>query len=285
MTVCASLFDKGDTFAYRHGTKETGIFMSIFLIPFVLGIISFIKEFSLKRIPFIFVLLLTLIAGLPSALTSETPYGPRLVPMMIPLILFVSLGIVWLFYYFEKQKMWLKGVLSVVILGALSFQLFLFAHIYFVHFKTTSLPEFPEAQTQLGLYVKQLRTMNPDTKMYLFNDKSCHLWGHDDLHLWYFADLPNEKMIPWNNAFREKRYAYGSPFDAYDGVTIPRNEFDNLIFYSGYEEMEKAPSGSYIVRCGFFAPTLNQKAEQVMKIFYMYEKDQREPYFVVTQRK
>jgi hypothetical protein len=171
------------------------------------------------------------------------------------------------------------------VLVVLSYQIFLFAHIYFNHFKTTSLPEFPAAQTQLGKYIKHLHADNPETKIYLFNDKSCHLWGHDDLHVWYFADLSNERMITWNNIFRTKRYAYGSPFDAYDNIVIPRNEFDNVIFYSGYDEMEHAPAGSYIVRCGFFAPTLNNKTEKIIKIFYQYEVEQRDPYFVISQRK
>ncbi len=279
------LFDKGDTFAYRHGTKETGIFMSIFLIPFVFGIVTFLKEFHVKKISFVFVLLLTIIAGLPSALTSETPYGPRLVPMMISLILFVSLGVVSCFSFFDKQKQLFKTGIGGLVLVVLSFQTFLFAHIYFNHFKTTSLPEFPAAQTQLGKYIKQLHEDNLETKIYLFNDKSCHLWGHDDLHVWYFADLPNEHMIVWNNIFRTKRYAYGSPFDAYDNIVIPRNEFDNVIFYSGYDEMEHAPTGSYIVRCGFFAPTINNKTERIIKIFYQYEVEQRDPYFVISQRK
>lgn len=279
------LFDKGDTFAYRHGTKETGIFMSIFLLPFVIGIGTFLKEFRFTKVTFVFLALLTLIAGLPSALTSETPYGPRLVPMMIPLISFVSLGVVSLLEIIEKQKQWLKiGILSFFLL-MLGFQTVLFFHVYFVHFKTTSLPEFPKAETELGQFVKTVHAKSPQTKIYAFNDKSCHLWGHDDLHLWYFADLPNDTMILWNNAFRKIRYAYGSPFDAYDNVVIPRNEVNNLILYSGYDEMEKAPSGSFLIRCGFFAPTINQKTEKVVKIFYMYESVQREPYYVISQRK
>lgn len=279
------LFDKGDTFAYRHGTKETGIFMNIFLLPFLIGILLFLKEFRFRKVSFVFLALLTLLAGLPSALTSETPYGPRLVPMMIPLITFVSLGVVTLLDFLMRQNRWLRNVVIPFCFLILGFQTLLFSHIYFVHFKTTSLPEFPKAETELGQFIKAEHNTHPQTKIYVFNDKSCHLWGHDDLYLWYFADLPNSNMIPWNTTFRSLRYAYGSPFDAYDNVVIPRLSFDNLIFYSGYEEMEKAPAGSLLVRCGFFAPTINQKTEKLVRIFYMYEDEQREPYYVVTKRK
>lgn len=278
------LFDKGDVFAFRHGTRESGIFLSIFLPPFIWGIFSVIRDFSKKNFSYVFVLLLLVICGIPSALTSSTPYGPRLLPMMIPLCLLVTIGVYESVMWLSKRDQKIAVALWFVLLAVLSYQIVWFAHIYFVHFRKDSLPEFPQASRELGQFIKEYRQKEPSTNLYLFNERSCRPWGHDDLHVWYFADLPNTGMIAWNNAFRVIRYNYGSPFDAYDGAKIPSYTFGTIHLYPGYKTVDNASSGSLIARCGIHLPSINQKSEKILKIFYVYPEEQREVLYVVTRK-
>ncbi len=278
------LFKNGDLFAYRHSTKEQGIFLSIFLVPFVLGLMATIRRFSNKSFSITFLIILTVVLGIPSALTSNTPYGTRILPIIIPFSIFIALGIDIILRKIDKLKIWLKFTTYAFLISIVTFQLFLFSHIYFVHFKTTSLPEFPQAGADMAKFVKNYRQQHPKDLVYFLNARSCRQWSHDDLHLWYFADLNNVEMIKWNNLFREKRYKYTNPFDAYDRITIPPYSFENLRLYAGYDEMEEAPRGSLLVRCGLHLESIKPYKDKIIKIFYMYPDENREPYYILSKK-
>lgn len=278
------LFKKGDLFAFRHGTKEQGLFLSIFAIPFVLGLISAIRRYSNKSFSIPFLIILTLVIGFPSALTSGTPYGTRILPILIPFSIFVALGIEILLQKTEKIKPFIKYPVYLIVVATIFFQIALFYHIYFVHFKKTSLPEFPKASRDMGIFIKDFRMKNKQTSIYFMTERSCRQWAHDDLHFWYFADLDNNEMTKWNNMFREERYKKGSPFDNYDSVTIPSYTFDNIYLYPGYKAAEQSPKGSLIVRCGLHLNDIDKSKEEILKVFYMYQEEMRDPYYVVTKK-
>lgn len=283
------LFDKGDLFAYRHGTKQNGVFMLIFILPYVLSIFWSIKNFSRKNFSLVFLFLLALVAGLPSALSNEVPYGTRAVPMLIPYTLLIALGMHIFFTWVGKQKLLLKKTIALLITGILVYQIGLFTYIYFVDFKETSLPEFPTAPVQLSSYIMDFHATYPTTPIYFLTDRTCHTWGNDAEYLWYYADLPNANMIAWNNAFRSVRYqAKGmSPFEAYDRVSIPAVYIakDNLYLFSGNEAQAKSVPGSLLVRCGYQLTSYNKATESLVKVFYMYSTTNTEPYYVVTEKK
>lgn len=278
------LFKKGDLFAFRHGTKEQGIFLSIFLVPFILGLVSLIKKYSSKSFSIPFLIILTVVIGIPSALTSNTPYGTRILPILIPFSIFIAMGADVFISKISKLNSFLRLGLYSLSIAVLFFQIFLFFHIYFVHFKTTSLPEFPKAPTDMAFFVRDYRQTNPNKTIYFLNDRSCRQWSHDDLHLWYFADLNNTEMAKWNNLFRSKRYEYGSPFDAYDRINIPTYSFENIIFFPGYEKMAAAPKGSLLVRCGVHLTNINTEKEKILKVFYMFENIKTDPYYVISEK-
>ncbi len=277
------LFDKGDVFAFRHGTKDFGIFLSIFVIPYLYGMYTFLREFSVKNKELVFILLFTVIAGLPSALTSGVPYAPRLLPFIIPLTLIVALGSVGLFDVMSKYTQKIKIVVVLGVLGIIFFQILQYTHGYFVHYKKNSLPEFPSASVEMGKYVEQVLNKNPNQRIYFLNGRSCRNWGHDDLFLWYFGNISNEKMIKWNNIFRDVRYTRSSPFDAYDEDIQPRAELGNIIMNPSYKEADEAPVGSIHIRCGVHEQTFNKKKEKKLKTIYMYPYESREAYYVITQ--
>lgn len=277
------LFDKGDVFAFRHGTKDFGIFLSIFVIPYLYGMYLFLKEFSVKNKELVFILLFTVIAGLPSALTSGVPYAPRLLPFIIPLTLVISLGSVGFFDALRKYNQRVNLIAVLGILGIIFFQILQYTHGYFVHYKKNSLPEFPSASVEIGKYVAQILNENPKQKLYFLNGRSCRNWGHDDLFLWYFGNISNDKMIKWNNIFRDIRYTRSSPFDAYDEDIQPRVELGNIIMNPTYKEGDEAPVGSIHIRCGIHEETFNKKKETKLKTIYMYPYESREAYYVITQ--
>lgn len=279
------LFELGDAFAYRHGTRETGLYPPIFILPFLLGIWYFIRQFSKKSFPLVFLGLLIVVIGIPSALTSATPYGPRLLAITIPFSILIALGFEQLVTLLQKRKTLTRKAFYSIFFGMLLFQVSYFAHVYFVHYKTKSLPEFPKAATELGRLIADERAKRPNTTIYFLNRKSCRPWSHDDLHAWYFGNLPNSDMIRWNNVFRDVRYkAEGSPFDAYDNSVQPRFAFDHFIINANYEEMEIAPAGSLLIRCGQRLDYVLGLKEKVERIIYMYESDRQNPYYIVSRK-
>lgn len=277
------LFKRGDLFAFRHGTKEQGLFFSIFAIPFFLGIIQSVRNLSSKSFAYSFLIILAFVIGIPSALTSNTPYGTRILPILIPFSIFISLGINFLIERVKKINLLARTFISLTVLGILLFQTLLFYHIYFSHFKTTSLPEFSKAQRDLAYFIKD-EMKNTKAPIYFLAERSCRKWSHDDLYLWYFADLDSQKMSKWNLEFRKERYKEGSPFDAYDTVKIPSFQIDNLLLYQGFDALNNAPSGSVITRCGLHLADIDKEKEKIIKVYYMYEEGQRDPYYVVSKK-
>jgi hypothetical protein len=279
------LFTKGDLFGFRHGTGEAGMFLSIFAIPLVAGMIAYIKQFSVKHFSLIFLLILMVTAGLPSALTNLFPYGPRILPAVIPFTLLIAFGLDTLWIRMSDAKpVYSRGILFIGSL-VLVYQLIQFAHIYTAHFSHKSLPEFPDAPVAMSRFVKEELASHPGKKVYFLNGTVCLPWGYDELKLWYFADLNNEHMIKWNKVFREKRFATGNPFGSFDTLQRPSYEFQNIVLHPSDRVAGDAPSGSLIVRCGIHLPNINQKKETIKKVFYMYQREQRDPVYVISEKK
>lgn len=278
------LFLRGDVFGFRHGTKENGIYLSIFLIPFLAGIFIFIKEFTRRSIAFVYLLLLLLVAGLPSALTWAVPYGPRLLPITIPLTILVALGMHWVIEHIERQHIWFRRGIFALLLFLFSWQLFQYMHVYYVHFPKSSVGEFQKSPIALAGFIKEKKEENEDRKIYMLNGRNCLPWGYEELKWWYFADLDNRKMIAWNNIFREQRLATGNPFGAFDYLDRPRGVIDNVILNASYEEMGQASVGSLLVRCGIHINNISKEKEKIIKVFYVYQNEQRDPAFFVTEK-
>ncbi|CAN5171864.1 hypothetical protein BH11PAT1_BH11PAT1_1280 [soil metagenome] len=279
------LFQKGDVFAYRHGTKEVGIYPSLFVVPYLVAVVQLLKIYSIKNFSIVYISLFALIASLPSALTSGVPYAPRLLPMLIPFSLLIAYGMYYSIEFINKQKLFAKATIYIVIAIIFVYQILSYSHIYFIHFKKTSLPEFPVAPVQLGEEVKNIHKTEPGMPIYFLGGKSCHNWGHDDLHLWYFANLPNEAMIIWNNLYREKRYnTVGSPFDAYDSIQQPRFSFSSIVMNPSEYEIKQAIKGAYIIRCGYHLPTIDLSGEKIMKVYYMDTLEHTDPFYVMTRK-
>lgn len=282
------LFDKGDLFAYRHGTKEQGIFLFIFIIPYFLGIFWAIQNVIKKNFSLVFLFCLALICGLPSALSSETPYGTRMLTMLIPYTIFIAVGLTRFFAWLGRQKKFLKTILIILLSIIFVYQVCLFMYAYFVDFRQTSLPEFPTAPVQLAAYILHFHKQNPTKQIYFLTDRSCRTWSNDALSLWFYDNLPNKPMIAWNNAYRQVRYAYkkGSPLEAYDRVTIPAAYIaaDNLHLYAGKNNAQ-APKGSLMVHCGYELGTYDKTSEQLDKVFYMYSVINEDPFYFTTRKK
>lgn len=282
------LFDKGDFFAFRHGTKEAGIFLLLFAIPFVAGIFWSIQNVARKNFSLLFLILLAVVAGLPSSITADSPYGTRIVPMLIPYSLLIALGTSVLFSWGQKQKKVWQRVLVVIVALVLIFQTSLFSYIYFVDFKQTSEPEFSSAPVQLATYLEKLHGRNPTSTIYFLADRNCHAWENEGLLLWYFADLPNTPLIQWNNVYRQARYASGmSPFDAYDHIAIPSSLKIaplNIVLFPGYNTVQKAKKGDIFVTCWFQANTITA-SQKITAHFSLYPDINRDTIYTVSIKK
>jgi 4-amino-4-deoxy-L-arabinose transferase-like glycosyltransferase len=276
------LFDKGDLFAYRASTKEIGVFLSVLIIPYIIGLFYFIKNFSRKNFALLFLGLFALVAGLPSALTSNTPYSTRVLPMLIPFCIIIALGIEQISIFLSKYNKKIQIIVSFSLGAILIYQILLFSYIYFVHFKSTSQPEFTQASVEVSQYIKTEMVKNPNKPIYFLNDKTHGGWDFEALFLWYFADLPNQPMIKWNNIYRTARYNAKnmSPFDAYSRINIPTGQVENITLFPGNKNNTEQ---KIFVRNGSYLPTIDTKTEKIDKIFYTYDDIKRDPFYVVSE--
>jgi len=271
------LFDKGDIFAYRSGTKIDGIFLPVMLPFFLFGLFIATKNFAKKDFSWIMFAILLIACGLPSALTWSVPYGPRFLPMVIPLTILLALGWDYCMGKLSQQKQWVQKSVSVASLLIIFYQVIFFADAYFVHFANLSQPEFPAASKEMALYLKgQAQTV------YFLEGRECLSWEYEYLHLWYFADLPNKEMIAWNNRLRTIRYKSGNPVDGYYSLTYPTGKVSHVVLYPTTKEMADSPRGSILVHCGISLKDLNPHSEKVVKVFYMYDITHTDPMYIVS---
>lgn len=276
------LFDKGDVFAYRSGTKLAGAFLTIFLPTIFTGTFVFIKKYTRKEFSWLFLLILLVVCGLPSALTWSVPYAPRFLPIIIPVTILMALGLDYIVQYLNKQK-W-QRVGYVIVIALLLYQIMWFADIYFIRFPILSQPEFVSATKELGMYLKNERQQHPQDTIYFLEGRSCASWRYEYLHFWYYANLPNAPMIAWDKKFRDERVATGNPFAAYDFLTHPTARFDHVVLYPATQEMVKAAKGSILVHCGISLKDLNSTTEHIEKVFYLYPVSGKDPQYVVSRR-
>ena len=278
------LFLKGDPFGFRHSNQETGLFLGVMIFPLMAGIGYFLKKLDLKNFSHVFIILLLITAGLPSSLTHFAPYGPRLLPMIIPITILLALGTERLIVLIVRQKDRVRYLFSFLFLVVLFYQIGYYAHIYFVHFPKKSLSEFPSASIEVVKFIKEEYNENSQKVIYFLNGKNCLAWGHDELKLWYFVDLENREMIKWNNLYREIRYNTDSPFFSFS-LDRPRFVYkNNLILNASHSEMSQASSSSLLVRCGIHGPDINKDSEKIVKRFYMYPREKRDIIYVVSEK-
>ncbi len=257
------LFFRGDTFAYRNGLQEYGIFPLVFLLPLALGFLLIIKNFSWKNFPPIFLLSILTITLLPSALSSPVPYATRILPFLIPIVLIGSLGTAYLF-----DKLLNNKISQILLLCIFIFQELLFVHIFFVHYEKTSRHEFPGVSVQLSQAASGL--IQQDKMVYFLNGYSCLPWGNDVLELWYFSKLSNKKMVNWNLQFRSQRIEQNNHAVIFDSMKSPKAEFANVKINLDQEEMATSNSGSYLIRCTTQGQLYDPSSEKLIQKFYMY---------------
>ncbi len=281
------LFLKGDLYAYRHGTKEMGLFLLLFFPSLVMGIISLIKNFSFKNLGHFMLLALLIATPLPSALSTNLPYATRILPIVIPFTLIMAYGTDNMTTNLVSRYN-LSGLRKSIIGSALCLLLFLqtlwLAHVYLVHFSQTSIPEFPAAPKKISQDIHEQLAKNPSTLIYFLNGYPCFRWSFDFLQLWYFANLDNKQMIIWNNILRQKRLESGLPFDSFDFIAYPQYQIGPVVLNSDIEGSAKIPSGSWIVRCGIHLPDINPKTETIEKVYYLIDREKRDPFYVLSRK-
>jgi hypothetical protein len=278
------LFQHGDIYALRHGTSENGVFLPVFIIPFVVGIMYIVRYFSWKDTSWIVFVLLLISSGLPSALTFHEPYGPRVLPFIIPLVFIVAFGMSQILHVAGKLPKKLYVVLLSSVLVIVVFQVANYSHIYAVHFAQKSRIEFNAPSIEVARYIQGLLVQYESPKIYFLNGYGCLPWSHDELKVWYLLGLDNHKMIEWNKHLRQLRLATRDPFNAFDKVQSPTVRLPNLVINSKTSEVDSVDTGSYFVRCGYSLKDINMKNEEVVNIFYADHYHKVDPIYVVTRK-
>lgn len=126
----STLFIKGDTNP-QHGAPNSGPFLILDSIFLIAGIIKLIRNGTYQQNIFIWAGLLLL--SLPSALTIEKVNFERVLPMFVPLLILVSLGINSLWENVEKRY---KKSAKLIFITFICFYLLNYVYFldqYFIH--------------------------------------------------------------------------------------------------------------------------------------------------------
>lgn len=280
------LFSKGDTYAFRHGTGgESGIFLPIFIIPFILGVIVCIRGFTWKKISHQLFALFTIIIGLPSALTSWFPYGSRILPMMVPLSFVVAFGIEWILMFLKTLRFRFRIGIMATVGFIFIYELGWFWHIYFVHFPVKSAQEFVGPANEIAFHVRDALKEDSALPVYFLGGRSCVPWAQEILKLWYFAGLDNSEMIGWNKVYRRMRYNSDNSFAAFDNIPYPRAQIGSILLNATVADTVNAPQGALIVRCGIHLKDINREKEKVEKLLFLSPSNLTEPVYVITRKR
>lgn len=139
------LFFTGDGMG-RHGVGELGL-MHLWQLPFLFfGLLVALKRRKKSDLLF---LSWFFIAPIAAASARPSPHALRSLPSVVPLVFFITLGILTSFQYVKKVKLPFLLILSSVA----SYFLFLYLHVYYVHYPKRTAPDWSNGYKEVIEYL------------------------------------------------------------------------------------------------------------------------------------
>ena len=144
------LFDTGDGIG-RHQIPEFGLLFKWQLPLLLIGLFALLK--SKKNILKILVVSLLLIAPLPASLAVPSPHSLRSLLMVAPLMILVSLGIVYFFDNLKKFKLYLASLILIIAVFEFNF----YSHYYYVHYPQINQKDWGAGYKEIAINTDRLR--------------------------------------------------------------------------------------------------------------------------------
>jgi len=149
-----TLFFTGDGNG-RHGVREIGQLYLWQLPLLLLGVIHTLRHSREGGNPRNFNLLMLfwlLIAPLPAALVRPNPHALRTLPMLIPIIYFIALGLSRITFYVSRIT-YVKTLVFCFMLFVICYMLLSYLHIYYVHYPRRTEPDWNGGQKETVEYI------------------------------------------------------------------------------------------------------------------------------------
>ncbi len=203
------LFDTGDGIG-RHQIPEFGLLFK-WQLPFLLiGLYSILK---LKRNLFKkIIIFILLISPLPASLAVPSPHSLRSLLMVFPLIILVSMGLVYFFDNFKRLRLFL--FFGVVVLAA--FEFIFYSHYYYVHYPLINAKDWGSGYKEIVIDSEKLRSDYD----YVIIDKNLNF---APIYFEFYSDNPVPQMVEvsWSKpkVWQDKKVLYIRPF--YGPTTSP----------------------------------------------------------------
>jgi 4-amino-4-deoxy-L-arabinose transferase-like glycosyltransferase len=185
------LFLTGDS-NLRHGTTQHGLFLLSMLPLFIVGIYQLTKKHWQSLI-----LLLSwwIAALLPASVPETTPHALRSLNALIPLSIFIGLGLTTFLNYLQKLQPTLKKITLSLTALIIALNSFYFLNYYFVHYPTASAADWQYGYKQVAQLITQeknaVRTVWIDAMEARF-----YLWilGYSDLTAQQIQEIPKQNF-------------------------------------------------------------------------------------------
>ncbi len=196
------LFDTGDGIG-RHQIPEFGLLFK-WQLPFLLiGLYALLK--SKKNILKILVVALLLISPLPASLAVPSPHSLRSLLMVVPLLVLVSLGVV---YFFDNLKRFRLYIAPLILIIAF-FEFIFYSHYYYVHYPQVNQKDWGAGYREIVINTDRLRSEYD----YIVVDKNLNF---APIYYKFYSngEIPEMVDVTWNKPkeWGNKKVLYIRPF-------------------------------------------------------------------------
>lgn len=228
-TNLSYIFFHGANLLPRNNPFQVGLFLSPFIVPFVIGLFS-IKRYFPHDYKFVYLFLIT--SPIIPSLTIGSVNNIRNLIVTIPISIIISVGILILIKYFQNKKKWFCFFLISSLL-AITIAVFYFLTIYFYYFPKFSGINYQYGYKQIALILKgdysKYEKIIIDPR---FGKDKIFYSGLPHLYIPYYTKLdpqqiqnakrePNQitfdkytiREIDFNNEKPQNNYLYISPSD------------------------------------------------------------------------
>ncbi len=207
------MFVSGDS-NLRHGTGEHGLFL-ISLLPFLL--IGLVTVFIKNKLVFVSLIVWWLSALLPASVPETTPHALRSLNALVPIALFIGLGLA--FFLVKLTKTWRAVLVGLIVINSM-----LFTYYYFTQYPHDSGEHWQAGYKEIAQKIIQIK--------------------HD-------RELEAVYVLPFDNRFYLWLMAYG-PYEAKDfhswkSEQYEFKQFDNIYLANPWKEVFDSSKGVLVV--------------------------------------
>jgi 4-amino-4-deoxy-L-arabinose transferase-like glycosyltransferase len=204
----------------RSKSPEMGQIYLIEIPLFILGIIFILKnkEFSSKSKTFLFLFLF--IAPIASSLTFQAPSALRALPMAIPITIFISAGVYYLFILFKNHQSRVINLFKVIFILIYGYFIAYYFDSYFLHYAK----RYPFAwQYQFDQLVPYLETQKHNYQNIYITDK----YDQPYILFLFFSQYPPQNIQSQIKLTQPDKYGFSTVLD-YDNYHFGKINWDQI---------------------------------------------------------